>query len=208
MSIVLSKERSRELSAKEFLLGNKAKELYLYTKQIIRPVPDDKVDAKDVRKILKQIASAQNIEQMTDLLNKTTEQIEGKKGRRRFPKSETFDLIADIKTTTASILKGVHAANETNFYTDPKTRLRLIKEVVDDCNLLLKFVEIALELKYIDIKRSATWTKKTTDVKYMSLAWLKKDTARAQDMQEKENVQELKKLTATVRQILREEGRG
>ena len=193
------------MAVKEFLLGNKAKELYLYTKQTIRPVPDDKVDAEDVRKTLKQIASAQNTEQMIELLTKTSDRLEKKKGRRRFPKSEAFDLIADIRSATSSILKGVHAANETNFSTDPKSRLRLIKEVIDDCNLLLKFVEIALELDYIDIRRSATWTKKITDVKYMSLAWLKKDAARAKDMQEKENVQELKKLTTVIKQILREE---
>ena len=172
---------------KEFLLGNKAKDLYLYTKQITKPVPDDRVEARDVRRMLRQIASAKTPEQMVELLKRTEEAMKSRKDRPRFPKSETFDLLADIQETTKAILKGVHSANETNFEADSEIRLRLIQETINDCNLLLKFIEISLELGYIDIKRSAAWTKYTTDVKYMALAWLKKDRDRHQKAQERKD---------------------
>ena len=46
------------MAEKEYLLGNRALELYKYTKQVVRPVPDDKVDAKDVSKVMRTIAKA------------------------------------------------------------------------------------------------------------------------------------------------------
>ena len=36
----------------EYVLGNKAKELYRYTKEVTQPVPDDTVKAADVSKVM------------------------------------------------------------------------------------------------------------------------------------------------------------
>lgn len=81
----------------EFKLGNKAVELYRYTLQVTRPVADDKVDAKDAAKVMKTIARADTIEGMRELLLKTADRLDKKPGRPRFPKSESFGIIADLR---------------------------------------------------------------------------------------------------------------
>ena len=63
---------------------------------------------------------------------------------------------------------------EANCNTEYKNRIRKINDVLDDCGLLLDYIQICLEEKIIDIKTSAAWTQKVTDVKYMAAAWKKK----------------------------------
>ena len=48
----------------EYVLGNKAKELYRYTKEVTQPVPDDTVKAEDVSKVMRIIAQAHTAEEM------------------------------------------------------------------------------------------------------------------------------------------------
>lgn len=163
----------------EFKLGNKALELYRYTLQVTRPVADDKVDAKDAAKVMKTIARAKTVEEMRELLLKTADRLEKKPGRPRFPKSESFGMIADLRGAARNIVRGVHAANETIFTERPEERLKEIKAVIDECNLMLQLVALSEELKYADIKRVETWTNKILDVKRMCLAWIKKDGERA-----------------------------
>lgn len=107
------------MAEKEYLLGNRALELYKYTKQVVRPVPDDKVDAKDVAKVMRTIAKAKTIEEMREMLNSTADRLENRHDRKRFPKSESFDLIAELRKAARKIMRGVHAANETNFNERP-----------------------------------------------------------------------------------------
>lgn len=187
---------------KEYLLGTRAKELYLHTKKVTRPVPDDTVNARDVAKVMRTIAQAKTPEEMREMLTATADRLEKRHDRKRFPKSETFDMIKDIRDAARAILKGVHAANEANFNSDPETRLREIKGVIDETGLLLKLIEAAQELDYIDVKRMATWTKKVTDVKYMCLAWLKKDTARANKQKAAEKAKEEERVAAIVTDAL------
>ena len=52
------------MAEKEYVLGNRAKELYRYTKQVTQPVPDDKVAAKDVAQVMRTIAQAHAITEM------------------------------------------------------------------------------------------------------------------------------------------------
>ena len=111
----------------EFKLGNKAVELYRYTLQVTRPVADEKVDAKDVAKVMKTIARADTIEEMRELLLKTADRLDKKPGRPRFPKSESFGMIADLRGAARNIVRGVHAANETIFIENPEERLKEIK---------------------------------------------------------------------------------
>ena len=108
----------------EFKLGNKAVELYRYTLQVTRPVADDKVDAKDAAKVMKTIARADTIEEMRELLLKTADRLDKKPGRPRFPKSESFGMIADLRGAARNIVRGVHAANETIFTERPEERLK------------------------------------------------------------------------------------
>ena len=192
----------------EFKLGNKAVELYRYTLQVTRPVADDKVDAKDAAKVMKTIARADTIEEMRELLLKTADRLDKKPGRPRSPKSESFGMIADLRGAARNIVRGVHAANETIFTERPEERLKEIKAVIDECNLILQLVALSEELKYADIKRVETWTNKILDVKRMCLAWMKKDGERAKKILAEKDREKMTVIIALVRDIMAEEEAG
>lgn len=190
------------VAEKEYVLGNKAKDLYQFTRQVTKPGPDDKVDAKDVAKVMRTIAKARTIEEMRDTLNATADRLDNRRKRPFFPKSETFGMIADLRNGARAIFKGVYAANETRFDEHPEDRLREIKAVIDECNLMLQLVELAHELGYTDTKRMGAWTKKILDVKYMCLAWIKKDGARAKAILTKQKRENCETLVVLVREIM------
>lgn len=192
----------------EFKLGNKAVELYRYTLQVTRPVADDKVDAKDAAKVMKTIARADTIEGMRELLLKTADRLDKKPGCPRFPKSESFGIIADLRGAARNIVRGVHAANETIFTERPEERLKEIKAVIDECNLMLQLVALSHDLGYADIKRVETWTNKALDVKRMCLAWMKKDGERAKKILAEKDREKMTVIIALVRDIMAAEEAG
>lgn len=189
----------------EYVLGNKAKELYRYTKEVTQPVPDDTVKAKDVSKVMRMIAQARTPEEMRATLYATADRLDNRKQRPRFPKSESFGMIKDLRDAARIAMRSIHAANDTNFKEHPMERLTEIKRTIDECNLLLQMVELAHDLGYIDKKRMGTWTSKITDVKRMSLSWLKKDGARAAAIKDGQDRQQLERLVALVREIMEKE---
>lgn len=186
----------------EFKLGNKAVELYRYTLQVTRPVADEKVDAKDVAKVLRTIARADTIEEMRELLLKTADRLDKKPGRPRFPKSESFGIIADLRGAARNIVRGVHAANETIFIENPEERLKEIKAVIDECNLMLRLVALSNDLGYTDMKRVETWTNKILDVKRMCLSWMKKDGERAKKILAEKDREKMTVIVTLVREIM------
>jgi len=194
------------MAEKEYVLGNRAKELYRYTKQVTQPVPDDKVAAKDVAQVMRTIAQANTVEEMRMTLLTTAERLDSKRDRCRFPKSESFGMIADLRNTARTAMRHILAANEVNFRERPEERLKEIKAAIDDCNLLLQLIDLSHDLQYIDTKRMGTWTKKVTDVKYMSLAWLRKDGARAASLLKDRDQQHMESLVQLVREIIAKEG--
>lgn len=127
---------------KEYLLGNKAKDLLIHTTKI---------------------TSNTNL----------------------FPKRVRFTYSDDLINTARHILKNIHSANECMFQTEHARRLSLLKDVLDDCNYLLKMIEICMELGFIDIRRCEYWCKLVLNVKYMVMAWRKKDSERAKLLQQK-----------------------
>ena len=133
----------------EYVLGNKAKELYRYTKEVTQPVPDDTVKADDVSKVMRMIARANTLEEMRGTLYATADRLDNRKKRPRFPKSESFGMIKDLRDAARIAMRSIHAANDTNFKEHPMERLTEIKRTIDECNLLLQLVEVAHDLGYI-----------------------------------------------------------
>ena len=101
------------------------------------------MDARDVAKVMRTIAKAKTVEEMRDMLNATADRLDNRRKRPFFPKSETFGMIKDLRSGARAIIKGVYAANETRFVDHPEDRLREIKAVIDECNLMLQLVELA-----------------------------------------------------------------
>ena len=190
------------MAEREYLLGNKAKDLYKYTRQVTKPGADEKVDARDVATVMRRMAAAGTLEEMRGTLTATAERLENKRKHPYFPKSESFGMVKDLRDAARAILRGVFAANETRFNDHPEDRLREIKAVIDECGLMLQLVELAHELGYTDTKRMGTWTKRILDVKYMCLAWMKKDGARAKAIMDDRQRTECGTLVKLVREIL------
>ena len=117
-------------------------------------------------------------------------------------------MIADLRGAARNIVRGVHAANETIFTERPEERLKEIKAVIDECNLMLQLVALSEELKYADIKRVETWTNKILDVKRMCLAWMKKDGERAKKILAEKDREKMTVIIALVRDIMAEEEAG
>ena len=190
------------MAEREYLLGNKAKDLYKYTRQVTKPGADEKVDARDVATVMRRMAAAGTLEEMRGTLTATAERLENKRKHPYFPKSESFGMVKDLRDAARAILRGVFAANETRFNDHPEDRLREIKAVIDECGLMLQLVELAHDLGYTDTKRMGTWTKRILDVKYMCLAWMKKDGARAKAIMDDRQRTECGTLVKLVREIL------
>lgn len=189
------------MAEKEYLLGNKAKDLLIYTTQVTKPIADDRIDAREVIALL---GKALNAQDTAAAIRQSMEVLERRKKKKGFPKSATFTYIKDLRSCALSIVKNVHAANECMFNTEYEERLRLIKKVLDDCNLMLKLVEICLELGFIDLGQCKYWTEKITNVKYMCASWKKKDSERARELIKQEGVRKYTLEKEMMTEILKE----
>lgn len=189
------------MADKEYVLGNRAKDLYQYTRQATKPGADDSVKAQDAATVMRKMASAKTLEEARNALNATADRLENRRKRPYFPKSESFGMVQDLRNAARSILRGVYAANETRFNEHPDDRLHEIKAVIDETNLMLQLVELSHDLGYIDTRRLGAWTKRILDVKYMCLAWLKKDGARAKTIKANRAREDSEMLVRLVREI-------
>jgi hypothetical protein len=184
------------MAEKEYVLGNKTKDLLVYTFTVTKPIGDKTMDINEVVKILRTIKELPEAEreafiiEVIDSMNKSN-------SKQGFPKSAVYTYAKTIRETAVLILRNIHAANDCNFQTEYERRIDLIHAALQDCNLMLKLVEISQALGYISMKRMEHWTKLITDVKYMTLAWKKKDTQRAREIARQEQEKDYR-LQATI----------
>lgn len=169
------------MAEKEFLLGNRARELLKYTKRATRIVSDD-VSQKDVRAIIRRIAELDDIRDVKSVCSEVVGVLD-KKDREGFTKSNFHLYGEDMRMIAKGIVRDIHAANNKHFATEYNERLRKIDDVLDGCSLLLEYIQICVEEKIIGVKKAAVWTKYVTDVKYMSAAWKKNDGGRARKIE-------------------------
>lgn len=176
------------MAEKEYVLGNKTKDLLVYTFTVTKPIGDKTMDITEVIKMLRTIKELPEAEREA-FINEVVDSMTKASSKQGFPKSAVYTYAKTIRETAVLILRNIHAANDCNFQTEYDRRLDLIHAALQDCNLILKLVEISQSLGYISMKRMEHWTKLITDVKYMTLAWKKKDTMRAKEIvrQEREN---------------------
>ena len=168
------------MAEKEFLLGNRARELLRYTNQATRIVSDE-VSAKDVRAIIRRIARLGDIRDVKTVCFDSIHVLDVKK-KDGFTRS-MFKLYGeDMRFIAKGIVKDIHSANDKHFATEHQERLRKISDVLDGCSLLLEYIQICLEENIISAKKAEVWTKKVTDVKYMAAAWKRYDGARAKKL--------------------------
>lgn len=140
------------MAEKEYVLGNKTKDLLIYTFVAIKPIGEKAMGIEEVIKLLRTIVELPPdkrevlIEEVIDKLNKA-------KSKQGFPKSAVYTHAKTMRETAVSIMRNILAANDCNFLTEYERRIDLIHAALQDCNLLLKLVEISQALGYISMKR-------------------------------------------------------
>ena len=90
------------MAEKEYLLGNRARELLRYTNQATRIVSDD-VSQRDVRAIIKRIAELDDIREVKSVCSVVTHQLD-EKSNEGFTKSKFKLYGEDMRQIVMSIL--------------------------------------------------------------------------------------------------------
>lgn len=190
------------MADKEYLLGNKARELLRFTNQATKVVTDD-VSQKDVRAILQKIAALDDIREVKSVCQTTIGQLDSK-DKEGFTKAMYRCYGEDMRLIAKGIVRDIHAANGKMFATEYDERLRLIGLVLDGCSLLIEYIQTVLELGVISLKKSEVWTKKVLDVKYMTASWKKNDGARANKLRTEEAAKEDARQVEVVKTAIRQ----
>ena len=196
------------MADKEYLLGNRARELLKFTNQATKVVSDD-ISVKDVRAILHKIASLDDIQTVRSVCKDIDEHL-AVKSKEGFSRAMYRCYGEEMRIVARNIVRDIHAANGKMFNTEYDERLRLINCVLDGCSLMLEYINTVLELGVISLKKSETWTKKVLDVKYMTASWKKNDGARANKLRAeeaaKQDFRQVEVVKTAIRQV-QEEGR-
>lgn len=166
---------------KEFQIGNKAKDLLIYTFTVTKPASEKSLETKDVLSTMLKLKSMKP-EEVQAFCADAADRLKRSSGKQGFPKSTIHTYIRLLRETAVNIVVSIQMANDCRFEVEYDKRLSFIDEALKGCNLMLQLINISLELGYIAIKRSQHWTKLVTDVKYMSLSWKKKDSVRAESL--------------------------
>lgn len=190
------------MADKEYLLGNRARELLKYTNQATKVVTDD-VSQKEVRAILQKIAALDDIRDVKSVCQTTIGQLDSK-DKEGFTKAMCRCYGEDMRLIAKGIVRDIHAANGKMFATEYDERLRLIGLVLDGCSLLIEYIQTVLELGVISLKKSEVWTKKVLDVKYMTASWKKNDGARANKLRAEEAAKEDARQVEVVKTAIRQ----
>lgn len=189
---------------KDFLLGNKARELLKYTKHATKIVSDD-ISRRDARAIFHKIAQLDDVRQIRAVCNEAVQVID-RTGKEGFTKANFRLYGEDMRQIAKSILRNILSANNQNFAAEPRARIRKINDVLDDCTLLLEYIQLCLDEKIIDVKKAGVWTKMVTDVKYMAIAWKKKSQEMARKLEAERRAAEDARIEAIVRRALANDG--
>lgn len=191
------------MADKEYLLGNKARELLKFTNQTTKVVTDD-ISKKDVRAILHKIAELDDIRDVKKVCEEIIGQLD-RKDKEGFTKAMYRCYGEDMRMIAKGIVRDIHAANGKMFNTEYEERLKLIGQVLDGCSLMIEYIQTVLDLDVISIKKSEIWTKKVLDVKYMAASWKKNDTARANKLkaaaQEAEGQRQVSLVKTAIREV-------
>lgn len=94
-----------------------------------------------------------------------------------YPNWTRGNLVRYIRDTAADILRHIVTANDiSRGGTTPYTaRLEAQERAIRDCSYLLSLIDISERTGRINAQRAQYWGKKVRDVKYMCMAWRKRE---------------------------------
>lgn len=93
----------------------------------------------------------------------------------RYPKKYRHSLVDQIQIKSLEIHNALLEANRISNITHKNLRCEKITEAITYCDELLFYIELSMNLKLLANNSEAYWTKLTTDVKRMAIAWRTKE---------------------------------
>lgn len=168
---------------KDLPLAAKARDLLVYTRKKTKPVNSD-VDARDVAKLLRRIAELDDLGKAREVCTAAAGALK-KRSKEGFSKVAFRDFGQDMRDITKDILRGVYAANNVPFDTEPEHRIALIDGVLNNAALLLEYISICKEAEIISAQTAGIWSGKAVDVKRMAASWRINSAQKAQALKTK-----------------------
>lgn len=104
------------MAEKEFLLGNRARELLRYTNQATRVVSDD-VSLTDVQKIIRRISELDDIREVRSACSQIIHATDRKK-KEGFSRSKYRLYGEELRMIAKGIVRDIHSANNKHFATE------------------------------------------------------------------------------------------
>ena len=93
----------------------------------------------------------------------------------RYPKKFRHSLCDRIQLKSLDIYESLMEANRINNVTHKAQRCEMITRGITYCDELLFFIELSMGMGLLNDKSAAHWSKLASDVKYMALAWRKRE---------------------------------
>ena len=93
----------------------------------------------------------------------------------RYPKKFRHSLVDRMQLKSMDIYEALMEANRINNVTHKALRCETITKGITYCDELLFFIELSMGLGLLNDKSAAYWSKLVSDVKFMSLAWRKRE---------------------------------
>ena len=94
-----------------------------------------------------------------------------------YPNWTRGNLVRYIRDSAADILRHIVTANDISRggTTPYEARLEAQEQAIRDCSYLLALIDVSERTGRINAQRAQYWGKKVRDVKYMCMAWRKRE---------------------------------
>lgn len=93
----------------------------------------------------------------------------------RYPKKYRHSLVDRIQIKSLEIHDTLLEANRINNQSRREERCEMITRAITYCDELQFYIELSMGLELLSDSSAAYWSKMVSDVKYMSIAWRKKE---------------------------------
>ena len=136
-------------TTKDFQIGNKAKDLLIYTFTVTKPSSEKSLESKDVLSTMLKLKTMKP-EEVQAFCSDAAERLRRSSGKQGFPKSTIHTYIRLLRETVVNIVVSIQMANDCRFEVEYDKRLAFIDEALKGCNLMLQLRLIILRQKYHD----------------------------------------------------------
>ncbi len=89
---------------------------------------------------------------------------------KKYPKSERYSLVNDIKNSTYNGIRKIIIANKE--YNKSK-RIIVLNDMDNELKLLKVLIRVSYKQRYINNKNYSSWSKKITNINNLLFGWIK-----------------------------------